>query len=131
MIRRILPLVGLALAALSTTPVAGQQKITPDLTAVAEGKGGKAFNRTATAFAEGNRKGIRVEEKPGDGGVWLEKADFTNGVIELDIRGKDVVQRSFVGVAFHGVDSTAYEAVYFRPFTTGRSPAAPGGEGLI
>ena len=24
--------------------------------------------------------------------------------------------QSFVGIAFHGVDSTTYEAIYFRPF---------------
>jgi hypothetical protein len=49
--------------------------------------------------------------------VWLEGYDFTNGVIEVDIRGRSQpVQGSFVGVAFHGVDVQTYEAVYFRPF---------------
>jgi hypothetical protein len=27
-----------------------------------------------------------------------------------------VQQQSFVGVAFHGVDDTTYDAIYFRPF---------------
>src|SRR5207237_504148 len=36
--------------------------------------------------------------------------------IELDIKGKDVQGQSFVGVAFHGVDDTTYDAVYLRPF---------------
>jgi hypothetical protein len=27
-----------------------------------------------------------------------------------------VQQQSFVGVAFHGVDGTTYDAIYFRPF---------------
>ena len=35
---------------------------------------------------------------------------------QIVFRGKDVTQRSFVGVAFHGVDATAYDAIYFRPF---------------
>lgn len=34
----------------------------------------------------------------------------------MDIRGKDVLQGSFVGIAFHGSDSKAYDAIYFRPF---------------
>jgi hypothetical protein len=32
------------------------------------------------------------------------------------MRGKDVLQRSFVGVAFHGLNDTTYDAVYCRPF---------------
>jgi hypothetical protein len=39
-----------------------------------------------------------------------------NGAIECDIKGKDVQQQSFVGVAFHGVDGTTFDAIYFRPF---------------
>jgi hypothetical protein len=48
--------------------------------------------------------------------AYLEGTEFANGTIELDIRGKDVQQQSFVGVAFHGVDGATYDAVYFRPF---------------
>src|SRR5207342_2389645 len=33
-----------------------------------------------------------------------------------DFKGKDVQQQSFVGIAFHGVDGTTYDAIYFRPF---------------
>jgi hypothetical protein len=28
----------------------------------------------------------------------------------------ETLQQSFVGVAFHGVDGTTYDAIYFRPF---------------
>src|SRR3990170_33745 len=48
--------------------------------------------------------------------LWMKNIDFKNGVIELDIRGKDVSGESFVGVAFHGIDNHTYDAVYFRPF---------------
>jgi hypothetical protein len=34
----------------------------------------------------------------------------------VDVRGRDVQQRSFVGVAFHRQDDNSYEAVYVRPF---------------
>jgi hypothetical protein len=32
------------------------------------------------------------------------------------VRGKDVMQQSFVGIAFHRKDDKTYEAVYLRPF---------------
>jgi hypothetical protein len=95
----------------------GQTKaIRPDLAKLAEGNGLKVFNRTAGSLRDGARSGIRLGEAPGDGVAYLEGSEFANGIIELDIRGKDVPQQSFVGIAFHGVDRAAYDAVYFRPF---------------
>ena len=57
-----------------------------------------------------------LDARPGDGLLWLDGYDFSNGVIELDIRGRDLPGRSFVGVAFHGDRGGAYDAIYFRPF---------------
>ena len=48
--------------------------------------------------------------------VWLKDVRFREGTIDIDIRGKDVFLRSFLGVAFHGIDTNTYDAVYFRPF---------------
>ena len=48
--------------------------------------------------------------------LWLNDFNFKNGIVELDIKGKDVRGQSFVGLAFHGLDNTHYDAVYFRPF---------------
>ena len=48
--------------------------------------------------------------------TWLKDVKFSTGTIEIDLRGKDVMQRSFIGVAFHGVDTTTHDVVYFRPF---------------
>jgi hypothetical protein len=59
---------------------------------------------------------IHVSQKPGNGFVWIEGTDFAEGTIEVDIRGRDVMQQSFVGIAFHGKDDRTYEAVYLRPF---------------
>ena len=50
------------------------------------------------------------------GFLWLNNSNFTNGTIELDIKGKNDPGRSFVGVAFHGKDDQTYDAIYFRPF---------------
>jgi hypothetical protein len=101
---------------LSNAPIVfGQKKtIEPDLAAFAEGKGLKVFNRSLSALND--KKGVRLSESPGDGVAYLEGVEFANGAIELDIRGKDVQGRSFVGVAFHGQDEKTYDGVYFRPF---------------
>ncbi len=97
--------------------VAGQAKtITPDLGALADAKSLKLFNRGASRFIDGARNGVRLSEAPGEGIAFLPGIEFSNGTMEFDVRGKDVAQQSFVGVAFHGVDASAYDAVYFRPF---------------
>lgn len=75
----------------------------------------RAVNREVTAL-KGDRKGVHVSEKEGDGVIWVEGSNFAQGTIELDVRGRDVMQRSFLGVAFHRKDDKTYEAVYLRPF---------------
>src|SRR5947208_8577894 len=88
----------------AATNRAGQKKtIEPDLSALAAGKGLKAPNdRSLSGITDGTKKGVRLSEAPGDGAAYLPEIEFANGVIELDVRGKDVPQQSFVGVAFHG-----------------------------
>jgi hypothetical protein len=76
----------------------------------------KVINRSAEVINEDGRKGIRLSELPNDGYMILKETEFTSGVIEFDVKGKNVVQQSFVGVAFHGVDEKTYDAIYFRPF---------------
>jgi hypothetical protein len=74
------------------------------------------FNRNISQFSENEIKGIRFSKNSGDGIAWLKGVEFANGIIELDIRGKDVMQQSFVGVAFHGLNNETLDAIYFRPF---------------
>ena len=59
---------------------------------------------------------IHLDERDGDGVAWIKGKAFAQGAIEFNLRGKDVLQRSFVGIAFHGVNDTTYEVIYFRPF---------------
>ena len=73
-------------------------------------------NRTLSSFMDKKGNAVKFSEADGDGVAWLEGVNFANGSIELDIKGKDVLQQSFVGVAFHGVDEKTLDAVYFRPF---------------
>jgi hypothetical protein len=90
--------------------------IRPDLAALADGKRLNLFNRTATRLVDGARTGARLNAAAGDGVAFLPGIDFANGTIEFDVRGKDVAQQSFVGVAFHGANENAFDTIYFRPF---------------
>lgn len=65
----------------------------------------------AVPLTDGDKKGITT-----DGNLWLKDVNFTEGTIDVDIRGRDVMQRSFLGIAFHAVDTGRYDLVYFRPF---------------
>lgn len=51
-----------------------------------------------------------------EGLAWIEGVEFNKGTIDLDIKGEDFFQHSFVGMAFNAVNDSTYEAVYFRPF---------------
>ena len=75
----------------------------------------RGVNRDATPL-QGNRKGVHVDEKATAGVVWIDGTDFGQGTIEIDVRGRDVVDRSYLGIAFHRKDDAAYEAVFLRPF---------------
>ncbi|MGA0560531.1 family 16 glycoside hydrolase [Larkinella sp. VNQ87] len=88
--------------------------IKPDLAALVRSAGPNVPNRTLQPVSEKN--GIHFDQKPNGGVVWLDGVSFGNGTIEFDLRGKDVLQQCFIGMAFHGVDDTTYDAVYFRPF---------------
>ncbi|HWH63628.1 MAG TPA: family 16 glycoside hydrolase [Ginsengibacter sp.] len=52
----------------------------------------------------------------GEGVAWLKGIEFSNGILEFDVRGENVKQHSFVGIAFHGKDDSTFDAVYLRPF---------------
>lgn len=70
-------------------------------------------NRTVRAL---NDKTVRLSEAEGYGVAWLKDVQFSDGTIEIDLRGKDVKQGSFLGISFHGISKDTCEAIYFRPF---------------
>lgn len=72
-------------------------------------------DRTATALA-GEEGAVELDERSGQGLVWVDDVVLTDGVIQVELRGRDVPGGSFVGLAFHGVNDTTYEAVYVRSF---------------
>lgn len=74
------------------------------------------INRDIEFINDSSHAGIRLDARYGDGIVWLKNMSFKNGSIEFEVRGKDIKQHSFVGIAFHGEDTLTYEAIYLRPF---------------
>jgi hypothetical protein len=74
----------------------------------------RTVNREVTALPEA--RGIHLSQREGNGIAWIEGSEFSQGTIEADIRGRDVFQQSFVGIAFHRRDDNTYDAVYLRPF---------------
>ena len=100
---------------ISLSVTAQQTSLPPDLSKINESKSWKVVSRKVTVN-DGVRKAVQFNEAPGQGIAWLEGVEFTNGVIECDIRGKDELQKSFVGIAFRLMDETTQDAVYFRPF---------------
>lgn len=93
-----------------------QKAETLDLHKLVKTKGLDVFNREVSLLDEPSHKGIRLSKDEGEGVAWLKGVDFTNGTIEFDVRGEDVKNHSFVGLAFHGKDNATYDAIYLRPF---------------
>ena len=85
---------------------------------------GSVQQLTAGKLKAVNRRYARVWRSPGGtcrkrkdlASCGLQAAISREGTIELDVRGRDLSSRSFLGVAFHGKDDNTYEAVYLRPF---------------
>ena len=44
---------------------------------------------------------MRLSAASGNGVAWVEGTDFQSGTIEVDVRGREFMGQSFVGVAFH------------------------------
>ena len=63
-----------------------------------------------------NNREIHLVNKADVALLWIDGMEFSNGVVELDIKGKNDNGNSFLGLAFHALNDTIYDAVYFRPF---------------
>ena len=65
-----------------------------------------------TKILSGDKQGAITSK----GIIWLRGIDFTEGTVDIDLRGKDVFLQSFLGIAFHGSDTNHCDIIYFRPF---------------
>ncbi len=102
---------------LSFLPVNAQENVVRyDLPSMSVNSQLEVFNRKISAFSENDTNGIRFSKNENDGIAWLKHVIFSNGSIEVDIKGSDEPQQSFVGIAFHGMDNNTFDAIYFRPF---------------
>ncbi len=109
-------LLGFLSSALEVTAQVKNEVIDYDLLKLASGKLVTSVNRSINVFTEQDRQGIYISSGPGAGIVWIDSVEFETGIIDLDIKGRDIFQKSFPGLAFHGATDSLYEAVYFRPF---------------
>ena len=89
------------------------QKLTPDANNKMDYT---TYNRSIEQVEEKDKVIVRLNEGSGAGVAWVKDLEFSEGIIEFDARGRDVLQKSFIGIAFHGKDNETYETVYFRPF---------------
>lgn len=97
------------------------QTITTELLKINDGKTWKIFNRSIETDTNEKQNTVDFDARQGDGLAVYQDLEFENGTIEIDVKGKDVLQQSFVGVAFHIQNDSTYNAVYFRPFNFKKS----------
>lgn len=71
------------------------------------------FNRQLSFGTDGS---LHLNGLDNAGIAWMKNKQFKSGTIEFDVKGNDQMQGSFLGLAFHGLNDTTYEAIYFRPF---------------
>lgn len=99
-----------------TSPLGAQitSTVKVDLLEYAEKRLLLSDKRVYTAI--GDEGYIRVEPDFGAGVLWLSGVSFSKGIVEFDIRGRGLFQRSSLGIAFNRVNDSTYEAVSFSPF---------------
>jgi hypothetical protein len=76
----------------------------------------QVVNRGMKSLTQGDKTFLQLSEGKGEGLVWLPNEGFKKGVVHIEMRGQDVFQKSFIGIAFNGQNDSTFEAVYCRPF---------------
>lgn len=74
------------------------------------------FNRQVSVEKSGDKNAIVLSLEEGEGLVWINDLVFSTGTIEIDLKGQDLYQHSFLGIAFHAENDSVFDAIYFRPF---------------
>lgn len=99
---------------LSMPAFAAETVLVPDLAKVPQSEAWTVLNRKAAFDARQGSVYFNAEAETGI--AWLNTTDIGEGVIEVDLKGNDVKDKSYLGIAFRGQNEKTYEAVYFRPF---------------
>ena len=118
--KKIITAITLCTAFFSLTSIAQKKTIEPTLS----GGSFRVVNRSINVTSEQGKTIVHLDGKPGDGVAWLNDVTFEKGTVEFDVKGKNIMQQSFVGFAFHGMNDSTFDAVYFRPFNFQSSDAA-------
>lgn len=101
---------------------AQERVIAPDVSRINDEKTWSVINANCETAMEDGKQVVRLKPKgtantPSDIGLALvEGVEFAEGTLEIDLKCKGKLQRTFLGVAFSVVDGKTFEAVYFRPF---------------
>ena len=113
---KITKLITITFLTLLTISSYAQNKLVLDLHDMVKNKSLVIVNREISLINETSHLGISLSKDYGEGVAWLKGIEFSNGIIEFDVRGEDIKQHSFVGFAFHGKDDSTFDAIYLRPF---------------
>lgn len=73
-------------------------------------------NRMITIEEDDSGGFIRLSNAMVGSAILLPADDFKQGKIEALVRGKDIFQGSFAGLAFHAPSDSIFDLVYCRPF---------------
>jgi uncharacterized protein (TIGR03067 family) len=115
---------GVLCVSLAIAPVgfAGDTRIAPDLSRINDKKIWSVLNADSSTAMQDGKRVVRLKSKgkattPSDVGLALvEGLEFTEGTLEIDLKGAGKEERIFLGLAFSAADEKNFEAVYFRPF---------------
>ncbi|RYU97453.1 hypothetical protein [Emticicia agri] len=88
----------------------GQSK--PQKIDLKEGARWSVYNRLMPVWKDT----IVLGKNDSDGMMVFNDFQMNNGSIECNLKGQNILQQSFIGIAFNIQDDKTYEHIYFRPF---------------
>jgi hypothetical protein len=98
--------------------LSAQGSVAPDLGQVNDAKSWRVID--ADASVEGPVVRLKPHGDPAVGShiglALVQNLKFSEGTLEIDLRGAGTEEASFLGLAFGVADAKTFEAVYFRPF---------------
>jgi hypothetical protein len=120
---------GCALAATLTclSVALAEKEAKPDLALVNDGKTFDVVNANAVVAKKNGKAEVNLKVKGGDipgqsniGLALVDGLEFSEGTIELDMKGFGRNVPCFLGIGFNVVDEKTFESIYFRPFMFAR-----------
>src|SRR4051812_18868037 len=107
-----------AAALLCVAVLSAQDSLAPDLGRVDDARSWRVID--ADISVDGSVVRLKPHGDPAVGShiglALVQNVKFSEGTLEIDLRGAGTQAASFVGVAFGVADAKTFEAVYFRPF---------------